>query len=119
MPRNLKTFGIQAPPRNGAVGVLPNEMTPVVPAPPSELTVGVEAATRFSFGKPLGALISASALRPYPKFVHAALRQAKTIRVGASCALARSWSSLTPNQSFQPTSHSSLRSSRAAAELSR
>ena len=40
-------------------------------------------------------------------------------RVGASCASVPAHGRVTPNQSFQPTSHSSLRSSCAAAELHR
>ena len=54
--------------------------------------------------------------------LHRALLQQPRVapaQVSASCSPGMSWCSLTPNQSLQPTSHSSLRSSCAAAELHR
>jgi hypothetical protein len=87
-------------------------------APPSEVTAA-RPARQYSFGKSLGALVSAALLRPKIACGAVVPLHQTRVQVGASCVLAWTWRSLTPNQSFQPTSHSSLRSSCAAAELPR
>ena len=103
MPRNVKTVGIQASLSEVTAGILVGQKRKIgSKAAPVDVSVRVLTEEKRSLHRPRGE----SSKDP-------------SFQAGASCA-PHGWRySLMHNQSFQPTSHSSLRSSRAAAELQR
>src|SRR5215510_7906136 len=117
----MKTTSIEVPPSDVAGGARLGQKTISSKASLSEVTAEVRLGRQIRFGWLSGALFSARALFQRERRIHLGLRQAANEfgQADASCASGRAQYNLTPNQSLQPTSPSSLRSSGAAAELQR
>ena len=124
MPRTVKKESEVAPQEFSVGGLLRKEKIATTAAP-GDFEAAVLSYNRcsvpalYSSGWQDGLDFTRYRLRLAEQKTGLGMRQKTRKRVGASCAFGRALGAVTSNKSFQPTSHSSLRSSCAAAELSR
>ena len=124
MPRTVKKESGVAPQEFSVASILRKEKITTTAAP-GDVEAAVLSYTRcsvpapYSSGKQDRLDSTRYRLRPAGQKTGIGMCQKTQKRVGASYAFGRALGAVTSNKSFQPTSHSSLRSSCAAAELSR
>ena len=124
MPRTVKNESGVAPQEISVTNLLREEKTATTAAAGDvEAAVLINARCSvpalYSFGSQDGLDFARYRLRLAGQKTGMRMCQKTQKRVGASYAFGWALGAVTSNKSFQPTSHSSLRSSCAAAELSR
>ena len=118
----IKLNTVRSPPADACAVALVSEKKPRIQASPADPLAVASVLEERTGSEASPVDLRAGVLAQMQRRLHRAqLQQPRgaSAEVDASCASGKLWCKLTPNQSFQPTSHSSLRSSCAAAELHR